>query len=201
MSEDDSFASAMQGEGVSPLKKSPAKVNLKGSIQNANQDAGDNCPDISHKRKRAESHTASATPLSETLITEYGPHDILEFKRHGIQHGTFKNLKQGNISVEDELDLHRHTVEKARQALWQFIKQAQARQSRCVLIQHGKGYHSGSHAAPHDERGEPASKTVSVLKSHVAHWLQQFESVLAYSSTAPRDGGTGAVYVLLKKSN
>ena len=38
-----------------------------------------------------------------------------------------------------------------------------------------------------------------VLKANARHWLQQCDEVLAFCSTLPEHGGTGAVYVLLKK--
>ena len=55
---------------------------------------------------------------------------------------------------------------------------------RCAHIIHGKGYRSG-------ER-QP------VLKRKVNYWLRLRPDVLAFCSATPRDGGTGAVYVLLR---
>jgi len=186
--DEESFESMMRGEGVKPLKQGSDKVNLKDSVSSkASSKQGQN---FSVKRQAAERHEPQSAALSDSTLREYGPYDILEFKRHGIQHGTFKNLKQGKMEVEAELDLHRHTVAKAREALWQFIAYAQYHHYCCVLIQHGKGYHS-------EQASE--SKPVSVLKSHVADWLTQMDGVQAYSSAQPRDGGTGAVYVLVKK--
>ena len=49
---------------------------------------------------------------------------------------------------------------------------------------HGKGLRSG-----------PAGP---VLKNSVQHWLSQWDEVLAFVSAQPRDGGSGALYVLLK---
>ena len=56
---------------------------------------------------------------------------------------------------------------------------------RCALVTHGKG----------EGRLQPAK-----LKSCVNHWLRQFNSVLAFHTAQRRDGGMGATYVLLKKS-
>jgi DNA-nicking Smr family endonuclease len=55
-----------------------------------------------------------------------------------------------------------------------------------VRIVHGKG------------NGSP--QRLPVLKVKVSHWLQQWDSVLAFCTAHPRNGGTGAVYVLLKAS-
>ena len=59
------------------------------------------------------------------------PHDILSFIRPGIQHGVFKNLRQGKYEIQSMLDLHRHTVEQARQALWMFINDCHAGSALC----------------------------------------------------------------------
>jgi DNA-nicking Smr family endonuclease len=56
---------------------------------------------------------------------------------------------------------------------------------RCLLITHGKGAQSNPPAR---------------IKSYVNHWLQQVENVIAFHSATPRHGGTGSVYVLLKKT-
>ena len=56
---------------------------------------------------------------------------------------------------------------------------------RHVIIIHGKGYRS---------QGRP------VIKPMVNRWLRQDDEVLAFCSARPKDGGTGAVYVLLRKT-
>jgi len=38
-----------------------------------------------------------------------------------------------------------------------------------------------------------------VIKNKVNSWLRQHQDVLAFHSAMPKDGGNGAVYVLLKK--
>ncbi|MDH5660200.1 MAG: Smr/MutS family endonuclease, partial [Gammaproteobacteria bacterium] len=57
-------------------------------------------------------------------------------------------------------------------------------QKRYVRIIHGKGYRS--------------EQKIPVLKTHVAYWLPQHRDVMAFSSAQARDGGTGALYVILK---
>jgi DNA-nicking Smr family endonuclease len=54
-----------------------------------------------------------------------------------------------------------------------------------VRIIHGKGH--GSH------------QRKPVLKGKVDHWLRQRRDVLAFCSARQADGGTGAVYVLLRR--
>lgn len=108
----------------------------------------------------------------------------LEYYQSGIQKKTFKKLKQGKFTVEDIVDLHGLTIDKARDLINNFINHALQQQLKCVQIIHGKGYKS-------HEKGP-------VLKPLVNSWLRQKNDVLAFCSTLQREGGTGAVYVLLK---
>lgn len=124
-------------------------------------------------------------PLSSEVPMQFGPHDPLEFRRDGVQYGVFRKLKQGGYALESRLDLHRMTVEQAREALFQFISDCLACDLRTVLVLHGKG-----------ERSDTPAK----LKNCIAHWLKALEPVQAYASAQPQHGGTGAVYVLLRKS-
>lgn len=110
--------------------------------------------------------------------------DLLEFQHPGIQNRQMRRLRQGRIAIESELDLHGQTAEQARRQLPLFLSQAQANGLRCVIIVHGKGY-SSSGQRP-------------VLKTLLNSWLKQCPEVLAFCSALPKDGGTGAVYVLLR---
>ena len=110
---------------------------------------------------------------------------MLTFARPGVQHGVFKNLRQGKYEIQSALDLHGKTVEQSRQAVWAFIKDCNKQGVRCGIITHGKGH----------GRQEPAK-----LKSCVNHWLPQIESVLAFHSAQKQHGGLGATYILFKKS-
>jgi DNA-nicking Smr family endonuclease len=109
---------------------------------------------------------------------------FLEFKRDGIQHRTFSDLKRGIIEPEETLDLHGLRVLEARKALARFLKQSTTRGRRCIRIIHGKG--RGSSQQP-------------ILKQKINQWLPQREEVLAFTSAPRWDGGTGAVYVLLSR--
>ncbi len=126
-----------------------------------------------------------ANPLSGEAPVLYGPHDPLAFRRDGVQYGVFRKLKQGGYSLESRLDLHRMVVEEARRAVFGFVTECYEADLRTVLILHGKG-----------ER----SDTPARLKNCVAFWLKELETVQAYCSALPQHGGTGAVYLLLRKS-
>jgi DNA-nicking Smr family endonuclease len=109
---------------------------------------------------------------------------FLEFRREGIQHRTFNDLRRGIIEPEATLDLHGLRVLEARKALARFLTQSTARGRRCVRIIHGKG--RGSSEQP-------------ILKQKINQWLPQREEVLAFTSAPRWDGGTGVVYVLLSR--
>ena len=109
----------------------------------------------------------------------------LEFRRAGVQLGVFRKLKQGKYEMEARLDLHRLTVEQARQELFAFIREALNYELRNVMVVPGRGTHSQAPEA--------------ILKSHVNKWLPEFDEVQAFCSAQPMHGGTGAVYVMLRK--
>ena len=110
--------------------------------------------------------------------------ETLFFARPGLQQRQLQRLRRGQLSCVAELDMHGMTIAVARQKLVGFIAHCCDRKLRCVRIIHGKGYGSGNQAP--------------VLKNKLNNWLRQLPEVLAFSSTQLRDGGTGAVYVLLK---
>ena len=91
----------------------------------------------------------------------------------------------GKYDIQSRLDLHRHTVDQAREALWSFVGDCQKHGVRCALVTHGKG----------EGREQPAR-----LKSCVNHWLRQFDQVLAFHSAQKQHGGAGSTYILIKKN-
>ena len=127
-------------------------------------------------------------PLSDELeIEEKNPEEILSFCRTGIQKSVFKKLRSGGYKISDELDLHGASLRQAKQLLVYYLQEAVQFESCCIRIIHGKGHRSGSNKP--------------VLKTHVNHWLSEHDRVLAFHSAKPKDGGTGAVYILLKTQN
>lgn len=111
--------------------------------------------------------------------------DILDFSRSGLQHNILKKLRQGKNPVEHSLDLHGLTVNQARVELINFLNECESTNIRHAIIVHGKGF--GSNGKP-------------VIKPMINRWLPQVKNVLAFHSAQPKDGGNGAVYVLLKKA-
>lgn len=125
-------------------------------------------------------------PLTSEYVEMLGAHDELAFKRDGVQNGVFRKLRLGQYAIEARLDLHRKTVEQARQEVFGFIGDCLRYDLRSVLILHGKGERNPDGIAP--------------IKSHLAKWLPELPDVMAFHSAQRQHGGTGAVYVMLRKS-
>ncbi len=122
--------------------------------------------------------------ISPNEHEEMQPGDTLSYVQSGIQKQVFRKLKRGQYSIEAELDLHGLTRDEAQQQLNEFILEVRERGMRCVRIIHGKGYGSSNNGP--------------VIKPLVNQWLRKRNEILAFCSARPVDGGTGAVYVLIK---
>ena len=116
------------------------------------------------------------------LLSEAGT----AFVRGDVAPDTARNLRRGQWRAGAELDLHGLRVEQARHALLSFLDECQEHGIRCVRIVHGKGYNS--------EGLEP------VLKDKARTWLVQKAEVMAFSEAPEREGGAGALLVLLRQS-
>jgi DNA-nicking Smr family endonuclease len=127
-----------------------------------------------------------ANPLTSDMVEPLTAHDVLSWQRPGIQHGVFRKLRLGQYPVEARLDLHRMTVEQSRREVFRFIGDCVRYGLRSVIILHGKG-----------ERNPDG---IAQLKSHLAKWLPELDDVLAFHSAQKHHGGTGAVYVMVRKS-
>ena len=130
----------------------------------------------------AEVLEESLTLTAADLDVEFG--EELLFRRLGIQDAVMRRLRRGYYRVESELDLHGLTVPEAKAAMRDFLARTIARQCRCVRVIHGKGLGSGP-------RGPVIKQAVNVI-------LRRTDAVVAFCTARPVDGGTGAIYVLLK---
>jgi len=113
-----------------------------------------------------------------------GTGDEVGFRLPHVPESVLLKLRRGQYAVDAEFDLHGLNAAQAKHALRDFIADATARRMHCVRVIHGKGRRSGP-------RGP-------VLKNIVNHWLQRSNHVLAFGSARAVDGGSGALYVLLR---
>lgn len=113
--------------------------------------------------------------------------EAIEGVAEGLSETTIDRLRRGEFSVQDHLDLHGLSREQARPAVEQFLQRSRQQGKRCVLIIHGRGLGSAEHKP--------------VLKEALVVWLTRRamrKNVMAFTSARSCDGGTGAVYVLLR---
>jgi DNA-nicking Smr family endonuclease len=108
----------------------------------------------------------------------------LSYLRDGYSPKLLRQLKRGQFSVQDDLDLHQMNVAAAQASIVAFLAEAKQHERRCVRIVHGKGLRSRA-AGP-------------VLKGLTDRLLRRRDDVIAFASARPSMGGTGAVVVLLK---
>lgn len=135
-----------------------------------------------------------ATGVSRALMAPPPP-DVraktsLPFLDHGhapgLDRANADRLRQGEKPIEARLDLHGLTQDAAHAALARFIGSCWERGLRCVLVITGKGNRDGS----------------GVLRAQVPRWLNEAAfrpRILAFTHAKPKDGGEGALYVLLKR--
>ncbi|MCW8885691.1 MAG: Smr/MutS family endonuclease [Motiliproteus sp.] len=173
--DDDIDFQAMMGD-VTPIKHDRADIKRPTRKQS----------DADYRRAAAITNVEKFDQgLSDELRTLVDSEEELIYAQPGIQLRMMRKLKKGQIPWQEGIDLHGYTVDQAREELGRFIRQTSHRGLRSVIVVHGKAL---------NEDGTPA-----ILKSYTNDWLQQMHQVLAFVSALPQDGGTGALYVLLKK--
>ncbi len=128
----------------------------------------------------------------ESLISDKTSKAYLE---HGSTDNIDKNTAQkftsGNMDIEARLDLHGFTLEPAYNKLYDFINRCYERKLRCLLVITGKG----------TKKKWPEEST-GILREMVPKWLNEpaFRSkILSFSYAKTKDGGDGALYILLKR--
>ena len=103
----------------------------------------------------------------------------------GLDRRSWLRLKRGQVTIEAKLDLHGRTQDHAHRALGRFLDEAQTRGERTALVVTGKGLASGG-----------------LLRQMVPRWLNEpgnRDRVVAFCPAQPRHGGSGALYVLLRR--
>lgn len=139
------------------------------------------------ERDEAEARSEFRLAMDEALL---GAGDVLSHATDALPPSAFRRLKRGELSAQEELDLHGCTVEQAQRLLRAFLADARRHGVGCVRIVHGKGRGAAEEL---DASGAP------VLKNLVDRVLRQRADVLGFHSAPPAQGGTGAVVVLLAK--
>ncbi len=148
------------------------------ALESAQRTVGDRQPP-----RRANGAPADDTAMSRSTLPE-----LSHGAAPGLDTRSRMRLRRGQIDIEARIDLHGLTQTEAHRALGAFLADAQRRGRRAVLVITGKGL---------TKRGE-----VGVLRREVPRWLNQMpmrQRVRAFSYASPRDGGEGALYILLRR--
>ncbi len=106
----------------------------------------------------------------------------------GLDTRTMDRLRRGRIRPEARLDLHGMTRKEAHAALTAFMARAEIAGRRCVIVITGKGR---------------VSEGGGVLRNEVPGWLNApaiRHRILGFAEAQPKDGGAGALYVLLRRA-
>lgn len=140
---------------------------------------------VLRRRAAAVAEEAPGAPVSDTaaMMHAVGPEEALAFARNGVQQRVLQKLRAGQMPWQAAVDLHGCTVDEAREAVLAIVREGHQEGLQVVKVVHGKGLMNGQ----------------ALLKTCVNGWLRQLPEVLAFASCLPRDGGTGAVYVLLRR--
>ncbi len=133
---------------------------------------------------QATSIEAYLQPHIPTDLEKLSVEDTLSFSASGLQKNVIKKLRQGYFGLDAEIDLHGLNSHDAKQQLLHFLHDSVENGWRCVHIIHGKGYRSANNHP--------------VIKNNLNIWLRQHRHVLAFCSATQKQGGAGAVIVLLQ---
>ena len=140
-------------------------------------------PEETAKRRTAAARPASRPPPR----TETGDAPLTGRVIPGLDQRSADRLRQGRIEIEARIDLHGMRQAEAHHALAAFVDHNHRHGRRMLLVITGKG-------ALAEGRG--------VLRSQVPRWLSDpplRDKVLAQYPARQKDGGDGALYVLLKR--
>jgi DNA-nicking Smr family endonuclease len=135
----------------------------------------------SHKRTPARASHPVVIPSTGDEFAE--PDE--DFAAPGVDRREIRKLKRGDSPAQDRQDLHGMTVAEACASVGRFLDSSRHSRHRCVCIVHGRGLHSEGN--------------VSVVKARVRAYLKTHRSVLAFADAPKSEGGSGAVYVLLRR--
>jgi DNA-nicking Smr family endonuclease len=137
---------------------------------------------------------AEALAALSDLVSGAAHFDITETREYleghvvGLDPRLLRRLRRGDYSWQAHLDLHGMTAAEARDALEAFVTTSVRDGHRCLLVVHGRGLNS--------------KDQTPVLKERMKTWLARgriARHVLAFATARPCDGGTGALYVLLRR--
>ena len=106
-----------------------------------------------------------------------------------------RRIKSGCGPADAVLDLHGMRQDEAHGSLRRFLADAQANGRQIVTIVTGKG-------TAGDDETLPWGIARGILRQRLPHWLRDPDLrhvILGFSEAGPRHGGSGALYVRIRK--
>ena len=164
--------------------------------------ADDITPNTTYKDADNSGHNIRFIADTSSRIEVTGnPDELDDFKRPGLQNSKMTKLRGGKIIYSDTLDLHGMNVAEAAVALTATINLAFSNGYESVKIIHGKGYNKENNIRVVSRGKNLLNKGIikGKLKLYVIAWLKDNPAILGFCRALPNDGGSGAMYVLLKK--
>lgn len=153
------------------------------------------------ERREFEQAFAEARPLKAASPGKKTSAKKAPVAGEGLDGATRERLKRGQLDPDARLDLHGFTENAAHHALLLFLKTAQSRGAKLVLVVTGKGARAAAPDEPFHMALDKPSR--GVLKTAVPRWLKEpgFSTFVTGTQDAHRrHGGTGALYIYLRKA-
>ena len=179
MDEDQYFLAKMSD--VVPLSPGPEKV-----VVSPNEDLRPVHP-ARNDEMEAMAHLCDLVSGSASMDITFSD-EYMEGSVKGFDRKLMQKLKKGLFPIQDYVDLHGMIKSDAEMKMRDFILKCHRQGFRCILVVHGKGLNS--------------ENKVPVLKEQIPLWLSRGpvrKIILAFCTAMPYDGGTGAIYLLLKR--
>ncbi len=164
-------------EGVEPLADSVPSA----GAPDAPDDPAETAETAPKKRSAPKRPEAPSPPPFRPVDPE-----LAHGSAPGLDRRTQTRMRRGQVKIEARIDLHGLNQDEAYRGLQAFLHASRDAGRRAVLVITGKGQSSGQ----------------GVLREAVPRWLNEPEirrMLRAFSHAAPKDGGEGALYVLLKR--
>lgn len=183
--------------GVQPLKKektisskknNPEVVINSTSKKLVREDTHDNLNktlySVEKKLKPYKPFYEGVTIHADDLPMQITSESILSYGLERLSAHHQEKITKGMIEINSRIDLHGTDRFEAQDRLNRFLDHAKAHGLRNLLVIHGKG----------SKHGE-----TPILKQHLFLWLRTYSALLALHSAHAKHGGSGALYVLLRR--
>jgi DNA-nicking Smr family endonuclease len=136
--------------------------------------------------KRANIQNVQGIITLESFAVPISSHHPSSFQ---VDRNLKKKFEKGDLPIEARIDLHGLTLSEAHHRFITFITRQIKIKSRCVLVITGKG-------STESENGR------GILRKNLPLWCEDAQlkpHILQMTSAAPKHGGQGASYILLRR--